>query len=173
MDSKANHYIDNKAFLQDLIDFHKEREKNPKARVSEALGKAFILLCENLAKRSNFSGYSFRDDMVSDAIDNCLTCVANFDPKKSNNPFGYFTLVAYRAMIRRIQIEKKRHNMKFAILEQSMIEDTFIDDLPLEMQEQLREFSLAEWGNHLHKDDAKPKERKGRLDQFYVDEEDK
>lgn len=167
MAKPAVNYIDNKEFLRELNEFHELRQKNPNARVTESLGKSIILICDNLAKRYNFSGYSFRDDMVSDAIENCLSCITNFDPSKSENPFGYFTLVAYRAMLRRIAQEKRQHNIKFAVLENSVIDDTFADtEIPPEILEQLREFSLSEWGND-YSPKHRTKKKKGALDSFY------
>lgn len=159
-----NNYIDNKQFLDDLKEYHEMKQVDPNVRVPEKLGYSIILICENLAKRYNFSGYSFKDDMISDAIENCLTCIMNFDPKKSENPFGYFTLVAFRAMIRRISQEKKHNRTKFAVLENSIIDDTFAEtEIPQEVLEQLREFSLNEWGN----EQPEKKQRKGALENFY------
>jgi hypothetical protein len=61
----------------------------------------------------------FRDEMISDGIENCLQYIHNFDPEKSSNPFAYFTQVIYFAFLRRIAKEKKQLEIKTKILERS------------------------------------------------------
>ena len=61
--------------------------------------------------------YTFKDDMVSDGIENCLQYIHNFNPDKSNNPFAYFTQIIYYAFIRRIQREKKQTHVKHKLIE--------------------------------------------------------
>ena len=61
--------------------------------------------------------YTFREDMVSDGIENCLQYIHNFNPNKSNNPFAYFTQIIYYAFIRRIQREKKQTHVKHKLIE--------------------------------------------------------
>lgn len=75
-------------------------------RIPEYVGHAIYMICTRLGRRSNFCGYSYIDEMIGDAIESCLMAVNNFDPAKSSNPFGYFSRVAWRAMIHRIDIEK-------------------------------------------------------------------
>jgi len=54
----------------------------------------------------------FRDDMISDGIENCVQYIHNFDPEKSRNPFAYFTQIIHYAFLRRIQKEKKQLDIK-------------------------------------------------------------
>jgi hypothetical protein len=61
----------------------------------------------------------FRDEMISDGIENCLQYIHNFDPEKSKNPFAYFTQVIYFAFLRRIAKEKKQLEIKTKILERT------------------------------------------------------
>jgi len=68
------------------------------------------------------TGNTFRDEMVDDAVENVIYAVPFFDPAKSNNPFGYFTLVAWRAFIRRIQAEQKQNYIKHKNFEKNFIE---------------------------------------------------
>jgi len=123
-----NHYIDNKEFLQSLIDYKKlvkKAEKNNEERpqVPEYIGDCFIKIANHLAYKNNFINYSFREDMVLDAIENCLTYMDNFDPKKSSNPFAYFTQITYYAFIRRIQKEKKHLQTKYKYIASLDIDD--------------------------------------------------
>ena len=66
---------------------------------------------------ANFINYTFKDDMISDGIENCLTAVEKFDPARSSNPFAYYTQIIYFAFIRRIQKEKKQTATKYKMLE--------------------------------------------------------
>lgn len=125
---ESKHYIDNKQFLQALIDYKKEvnqAKKNNEERpqVTDYIGDCFIKIANHLAYKSNFINYSFREDMILDAIENCLIYMDNFDPKKSTNPFAYFTQITYYAFIRRIQKEKKHLQTKYKYIESLDIEN--------------------------------------------------
>jgi DNA-directed RNA polymerase specialized sigma24 family protein len=116
------HYIDNAEFLAALIE-HKKRVKaaekagEEKPQVPDYIGDCFIKIANHLAYKSNFINYSFREDMILDAIENCLIYMDNFDPKKSSNPFAYFTQITYYAFVRRIQKEKKHLQTKYRYIE--------------------------------------------------------
>jgi DNA-directed RNA polymerase specialized sigma24 family protein len=117
-DNPSNHYIDNKQFLQSLIDYkHVVQQavgaKQERPQVPEYIGDCFIKIANHLAYKGNFINYSFREDMILDAIENCLTYMHNFDPAKSSNPFAYFTQITYYAFVRRIQKEKKHLHTKY------------------------------------------------------------
>lgn len=121
------HYIDNKEFLQALIQYKKsvnkaKRQKQEKPQVPDYIGECFIKIANQLAFKSNFINYSFREDMILDAIENCLTYIDNFDPKKSSNPFAYFTQITYYAFVRRIQKEKRHLHTKYRYIESLDIE---------------------------------------------------
>ena len=77
----------------------------------------------HLSYKSNFINYGFREDMISDGIENCIQYIHNFDPDKSKNPFAYFTQIIYYAFLRRIQKEKKSLYVKYKSLENSQIMD--------------------------------------------------
>jgi DNA-directed RNA polymerase specialized sigma subunit len=85
--------------------------------VPNYIGDCFIKIATHLSYKSNFINYTFKDDMISDGIENCLTAVAKFDPSKSSNPFAYYTQIVYFAFIRRIQKEKKQQATKYKIIE--------------------------------------------------------
>ena len=116
------HYVNNKEFLIALIEYNellvkaKTAGEEPPA-VTRYIGECFIKIATHLSYKSNFINYTFRDDMVSDGIENCLTAVAKFDPTKSSNPFAYYTQIIYFAFIRRIQKEKKQQATKYKLME--------------------------------------------------------
>lgn len=118
----SSHYVDNKKFLAALIEFKNSIDAAKAAgeeqpRVPNYIGECFIKIATHLSYKSNFINYTFRDDMVSDGIENCLTAAAKFDPTKSSNPFAYYTQIIYFAFIRRIQKEKKQQATKYKMIE--------------------------------------------------------
>jgi len=125
-----NHYVNNADFLKALIQYKKEcrkakRENLKKPRIPEYVGKCLMLIAENLSHKPNFISYSFRDEMISDAIENCIMYFDNFDPKKSKNPFAYFTQIIYFAFLRRIHKEKKQLYVKYKSTEQIGVLDEY------------------------------------------------
>lgn len=124
----TNKYISNKHLYRLMIRYRntllESREKNLKPpQIPADIGNAIALICTNLIKRPNFSSYSsqYRDEMISDAMVDCVAAIDNFDPDKTNNPFAYFTQIAWNAYIRRIQKEKKQQYIKFKNYEQSFV----------------------------------------------------
>ena len=119
---KSTHYVDNSKFLEELVKYKKKvteaKDKNiPKPIVSNNLGECFLKIATHLSYKANFINYTYRDDMISDGIENCLVAVDKFDPEKSKNPFAYYTQIIYFAFVRRIQKEKKQQATKYKILE--------------------------------------------------------
>ena len=87
----------------------------------------FLKIANHLSYRPNFINYTYRDEMISDGIENCLQYVHNFNPDKSNNPFAYFTQIIYYAFLRRIQKEKKQSHVKNKLIENMTVDETLID----------------------------------------------
>jgi len=116
------HYIDNKLFYSEISKWKREwnkakRANQPLPPVTDYIGKCFYAIAERLSYRPNFINYPYRDDMIGDGIENCLMYAANFNPRKSKNPFSYFTQIIYYAFVRRIQKEKKQNYIKFKSIE--------------------------------------------------------
>jgi hypothetical protein len=119
----SNHYINNQDFLAALIAYRASVETaaandEERPRVPEYIGECFLKIARHLSYKSNFINYSFKDEMISDAIENCLSVVSNFDPAKSKNPFAYFTQITFYAFVRRIQREKKQLQTKYRYIDQ-------------------------------------------------------
>lgn len=137
---KNAHYVNNKDFYQALVDYkilcNEAKEKNlPKPVVPRYLGDCFLKIATHLSYRPNFCNYQFRDDMISDAVENQLTYIHNFDPDYTSpktggkmNPFAYFTQICYYAFLRRISREKKQMEIKEKIIEKSMFDEVFVAD---------------------------------------------
>ena len=118
---KLEHYVNNADFLTAMKAYRKEviaaqKENKEKPAVSDYIGGCFLKIANHLSYRPNFINYTFRDDMISDGIENCLQYLDNFNPEKSSNPFAYFTQIIYYAFIRRIQKEKKQTHVKNKII---------------------------------------------------------
>ena len=85
------------------------------------------VISTRLASRPNFSGYTYKDDMVSDGLENAIQALGNFDPDKSSNPFAYFTQIIWYAFLRRIEKEKKQMYIKHKVIENSVILGTAME----------------------------------------------
>jgi len=125
-----NHYINNKDFLKEMTAYRTAIRKakrlgQPKPQIPRYVAECFMKIAENLSHKPNFLSYTFRDEMVADAIENCVMYVDNFDPSKSSNPFAYFTQITYYAFLRRIQKEKKQLYVKYKSTETAGILDEF------------------------------------------------
>lgn len=116
------HYVNNKEFLAALVEYKNSVKKaveegKEKPIVPHYLGECFLKIATHLSYKANFINYSYRDDMISDGIENCLVAADKFDPEKSSNPFAYYTQIIYFAFVRRIQKEKKQQATKYRMLE--------------------------------------------------------
>ncbi len=128
--SKQKHYINNQDFLTALVDYktrcvEAEKAGKPKPNIPNYIGECFMKIAEGLSHKPNFINYTYRDEMISDGIENCLMYFENFDPDKSKNQFAYFTQVIYFAFLRRIQKEKKQLYVKYKATEMYGILDEF------------------------------------------------
>lgn len=111
-------YIDNKKMYQALCEYSKERDTaleagRRKPQIPNYIGECFLLISNRLATKPNFINYTYKDEMISDGIENCIMVVDNFDCNKFTNPFAYFTTIIYYAFLRRIEKEKKQTYIKY------------------------------------------------------------
>ena len=128
---KSEHYVNNKEFLEALIVYRSKvenaRENDlPKPRITNYLGECFLKIATHLSYKPNFVNYMFREDMISDGIENCVQDIYNFDPAKSKNPFAYFTQIVHYAFLRRIQKEKKQLDIKTKIIEKTGYDEVMV-----------------------------------------------
>ena len=145
---KTEHYVNNKELLEAMIVYRgkvaiareafikKYPDKEPpksgpwegKPTISNYLGSCFLKIATHLSYKPNFVNYMFREDMISDGIENCVQYIHNFDPEKSRNPFAYFTQIIHYAFLRRIQKEKKQLDIKTKIIEKTGFEEVMVVD---------------------------------------------
>lgn len=98
------------------------RDKKELPQIPEYIGECFLKIATHLSFKPNFVNYTYRDDMISDGVENCLVYILNFDPAKSSNPFGYFTQIIYFAFLRRIQRERKHTYIKYKLMEKQAVD---------------------------------------------------
>ena len=128
--SNKKQYINNADFLQALVAYREacdiaKSQNKPDPPIPNYIGECFMKIANGLSHKPNFINYTYRDEMISDGIENCLQSFTNFDPSKSANPFAYFTQVIYYAFLRRIQKEKKQLYVKYKATQQVGILDEF------------------------------------------------
>ena len=130
---RSEHYVNNKEFLAALIR-HRENieiaeiQGKEKPRIPRYIGECFLKIATHLSFKPNFVNYMFKEDMISDGIENCVQYIHNFNPDKSQNPFAYFTQIIHYAFLRRIQKEKKQLEIKNKILEKTGYDQVFDKD---------------------------------------------
>lgn len=144
--AKVKNYINNKTLYGAMIHYRnelKEAESLEKEKpvVPKYIGESILLICNNLAKKPNFSGYTYKSDMISDGIMDCISAVDNFDPDRTNNPFAYFTQIAWNAFLRRIQREKKQTYIKHKNYENSFLLMDVFDEGNKTMQLKTNDYS--------------------------------
>lgn len=128
------HYINNQRFLEELI---KHREKLYAARdagkedpiLPDYIGECFQQIAEKYSRKPSFGMYPFREEMVWDAIENCIQYYESFDPEKGKNPFAYFTQVTHYAFLRRIEKEKYQLYIKYKSMEKFLLENVNSSDI--------------------------------------------
>jgi|TARA_R110000796_G_scaffold65186_10_gene150794 DNA-directed RNA polymerase specialized sigma subunit len=114
-----------KAYKKQCVEAESAGESIP--RIPNYIGECVFKIATRLASRPNFSGYSYKEDMISDGLENAIQALGNFDPDKSSNPFAYFTQIIWYAFLRRIDKEKKQMYIKHKVVENSVIHGTAIE----------------------------------------------
>lgn len=166
-DEGANHYIDKAELQRALVEWFGERDKaaaedRPMPDVPKYIQRCIIKICEKTSTRWNFVNYPFREEMVGDAIENIIKYIDRYDinnPKQ--NPFGYWSFVAWRAMVRRIKAEKTRAAQHY----QYVMNSGVLDSLELQSHDDSEEYTNMVQHYQMNVNDslatyAQPKPRK-------------
>lgn len=181
--SDNNHYVDNKKLLVEITKYREavqlsKKNGTEKPRIPNYIGHCMLMIAQRLSYKPNFINYSYREEMISDGIENCISYIDNFDPSRSDNPFAYFTQIIYYAFLRRIQKEKKQLYIKHKVLGNSLLMNTLIEQGENEDgeftptyvdmdNENMNDFIL----NFEENLDKKKKKRKQGLEKFLDEEE--
>lgn len=140
--SAQKNYVNNKELLQHLIDYKTRKAKDSSAQIDDYIATAIMRIAERYASRPNFAGYTYRSDMVADAIENVIRYIDNFDPKKSSNPFAYITQICHYAFLRRIRDEKTQTYIRFKSIQKYFFEDKLADVQDIDHSEEGIDFAL-------------------------------
>lgn len=133
---KSIHYVNNADFSQAVVEYvqklnEAKRKEEPLPIVPDYIAQCFLRIAEGLSHKANFIRYTYREEMVMDAVENCLKAVANYNLETATrtgkpNAFAYFTQISWYAFLRRIAKEKKQQDVKLKYLAKSGIEN-FVD----------------------------------------------
>ena len=134
MAKKRNiHYVNNADFSHAVVEYVKLSEEAKKKKVdvpkvTDYIASCFLKIAEGLSHKSNFIRYTYREEMVMDAVENCLKAISNYNLEAATrtgkpNAFAYFTQITWFAFLRRIAKEKKQQEIKLKYMTQSGIED--------------------------------------------------
>lgn len=131
------HYVNNAEFSQAVVDHvtivdEARKKGEPLPKVPDYIAQCFLKICEGLSHKSNFVRYTYREEMVMDAVENCLKAIENYNLEAATrtgkpNAFAYFTQISWYAFLRRIEKEKKQQDIKMKYINQSGIEN-FLDN---------------------------------------------
>jgi len=113
---QTSNYINNKAFFDAIVEYRKNKSLDPSIKLPDYIGQCFVSIAHRYISKPNFIGYTYKEDMIGDAIENCIKYFHNFDPEKSNNPFSYFTQIIHNSFVKRIMTEKKQSYVKHEIV---------------------------------------------------------
>ena len=131
------HYVNNAQFSTSVVDYVHSVRKAKKANrkipiVPDYIAECFLKIAEGLSHKSNFVRYTYREEMVMDAVENCLKAIENYNIEAATrtgkpNAFAYFTQISWYAFLRRIEREKKQQDIKLRYINHSGIEN-FLDN---------------------------------------------
>ncbi len=141
------HYVNNADFSQAVVDYvatvREAKQKNDILPVvPDYIAQCFLRIAEGLSHKSNFIRYTYREEMVMDAVENCLKAIENYDIDAATrtgkpNAFAYFTQITWYAFLRRISKEKKQQDIKLKYLTSSGIENFIDNELGDDMSQQV------------------------------------
>jgi hypothetical protein len=120
MAKKTIKYIDNEAFYAEMVKYKTAydaamKKDLQKPRISEKIGYYLLEIAKGLARHKRFVNYSYKEEMISDGLENCVKYLHNYDVSRTN-PFAYFTMIMYYAFVRRIENEKKEAHGRLKLL---------------------------------------------------------
>ena len=145
------HYVNNKEFSLAVVDYCNRLQKAQKQKskkipvVDDYIAECFLKIAEGLSHKSNFIRYTYREEMVMDAVENCLKAIKNYDIETATrtgtpNAFAYFTQIAWYAFLRRIDKEKKQQDIKLKYMANIDYEDLVDNENSTEQSDEAGQF---------------------------------
>ena len=133
---RSVHYVDNAKFSTAVVDYctiveKARKDKTEIPKVTDYIAHCFLRIAEGLSHKANFIRYTYREEMVMDAVENCLKAIGNYNLEAATrsgkpNAFAYFTQITWYAFLRRIAKEKKQQDIKIKYLTTSGIEEFIV-----------------------------------------------
>lgn len=133
------HYVNNADFSQAVVEYVKTvntaKENNVQLPIiPDYIAQCFLRIAQGLSYKSNFIRYTYREEMVMDAVENCLKAIYNYNIETATrtgkpNAFAYFTQISWFAFLRRIAKEKKHQDVKLKYLTESGMENFIMNEL--------------------------------------------
>ncbi len=145
-------YVDNKDFTRALGKWAKvsreqiEQGEKPH-RLTDYLAECVFMICNNMGYKSSFINYTYKEEMIGDAIENCVRYIKNFNNEKNNNAFGYVSTIAYYAFVRRIKKENKRHIDHLLYVRKTFSEDDIRTALDADNPNDIKNYNT--YTNHM------------------------
>lgn len=174
---KSNHYIDKREFYEEMKAFKQDPENIRRVEngerpiIPDCIARKILLLCERHSYNFKFGDrFPFRDEMVLDAVENCIRYIWNFDEKKYDNPYGYFNRTIHQEFIKRIKKEKKDFKRKVKYIQNLGVMEEFADNSLMsddtigtaEKQHEIRENLQRFLEYDLEADERKEREKKAK-----------
>jgi hypothetical protein len=184
------HYVNNKEFSQAVVDYvnsvntAKAAEKT-EPKITNYIGTCFLKISEGLSHKPNFFSYTYREEMVMDAVENCVKAIMNYNVEKATrtglpNAFAYFTQISYYAFLRRIAKEKKQQDIKeryiayagadaFANFDENNNSEYIVDQVRLKSQMlRTRDNNIKEFGKSEKRKARAKKKIVDKFEEFYI-----
>jgi hypothetical protein len=137
----GKYWVDKKRFYEEIVEHRKaqgwknsKEQDNPDAPMPNYVAQSIMNIANGVMLRYNFNKYSYRDEMVSDAIITIIKYYNTFNIQKSQNPYGYFWLAAYRSGVRRLGLEKDQQAIRAKTIQHMFVDDDVFS------QEEFEEF---------------------------------
>ena len=130
---EKKHYVNNRELFDSLVIYRQKLELTEAAGLErpvmpEEVSSAILRICTKLSRMHNFIGYSYRNDMISDAILQVTAKFHKFEPTKSENPFAYFSQIAWQSFVARIKEEQKHTSIRARLINDKVTTE-FVDNL--------------------------------------------
>lgn len=169
--AQSTHYVNNDKFYRSCLAYKEACNVatvtgQPKPKIPDYIGECLIKIAEKMSYSRNFINYPFREEMIGDAIENCLLYFDNFDPFKYTNPFSYFTQIVYYAFLRRIEREKRHLYVKHKVRQKQIIDNDFAhfseldEEILLEFREETA--NMQEFVNNYEERERNRKAKKAK-----------
>lgn len=178
------HYVDNKKFYDEILKYRAKIEEaktlgKEEPRLPEYIGECIWKIANKLSTMPRFINYSYRDEMISDGIENCIMYFKDYNPEVGQNPFAYFTQIIYYAFLRRIGKEEKNRYIIYKNYQESIVnqgQSNYLVDnddnnlMPAQIYDNISEF-MEKFEKKEEEKKIKRKQTKEGLQRFYEEED--